>query len=69
MRVLSLSPCFHPDPAANAVILTDLARRLAVAGHRVTVICAMPHYDTNSIWPAYRGKLVRSKSVGGIGIT
>jgi colanic acid biosynthesis glycosyl transferase WcaI len=68
MRLLLLSLYFHPDPAANSVILTDLARRLVSAGHRVTVVCAMPHYDTNAIWPAYRGRLVQHECWEGIDI-
>jgi colanic acid biosynthesis glycosyl transferase WcaI len=65
---LLLSLYFQPDSAANAVIVTDLARRLVAAAHRVTVICALPHYDTNRIWPAYRGKLVQHELWEGIDI-
>ena len=59
MRILLLTLYFAPDPAANAVIMTELAEQLAALGHEVTVVAAFPHYDTNRIWDAYRGKLVQ----------
>ena len=63
MRILLNSLYYHPDPAANSVIMTQLARELSAAGHAITVVCAFPHYDTNRIWPDYRGKMVQ-ESVG-----
>lgn len=69
MRILFLTLYYAPDPAANAVIITRLAEDLQAKGHEVTVICAMPHYDTNCIWPAYRKKLIQhERSTNGIDI-
>lgn len=68
MRILLFSLYFHPDPAANSVIMTQLAQHLAAAGHSLTVICAFPHYDTNRIWPVYRKKLLQHESHHGINI-
>lgn len=57
MRILFLTLYFAPDRAANAVLMTGLAQELAGLGHEVTVVCAVPHYDSNRIWPDYRGKV------------
>lgn len=64
LRILLLTLYFAPDPAANAVIMTELAEQLAALGHEVTVVAAFPHYDTNRIWDAYRGKLVQREQHG-----
>jgi len=68
MRIMIVSLYFHPDRAANAVIMTRLAQELAKLGHKIRVICAMPHYDTNAIWPDYRGKLLQRDKLGDIDI-
>ncbi|HMR68086.1 MAG TPA: glycosyltransferase family 4 protein [Anaerolineae bacterium] len=66
MKILLLSLYFTPDPAANSVIMTELAEELTQLGHQVTVIAAFPHYDTNQIWPTYRGQLVQKDEHQGI---
>lgn len=66
MNILLLSLYFTPDPAANSVIMTELAEELAELGHQVTVVCAFPHYDTNRVWDEYRGKLVQKDRHGSI---
>lgn len=68
MRILLLSMYFAPDPAANSVIMTELAQELTELGHEVTVICAFPHYDQNRIWEDYRGKLYQRDTLGKINI-
>jgi len=68
MNLLLLSLYYHPDPAANAVIITALAQQLAARGHRVTVVCALPHYDRNAIWPAFRGKLLQREQLDGVDV-
>lgn len=57
MRILFLTTYFHPESAANAVLMTLLAEELTRQGHEVTVITGMPHYDANRIRDEYRGKL------------
>lgn len=65
MRILLLSMYFAPDPAANSVIMTELVEQLRDLGHDVTVVTTFPHYDTNRIWPEYRGKLVQRDTHNG----
>lgn len=68
MRILLLTLYFAPDPAANSVIMTELADELVALGHDVTVVTAFPHYDTNRIWDEYRGRLVQHERRGPIDI-
>jgi colanic acid biosynthesis glycosyl transferase WcaI len=44
MRILIVNIYFHPDPTGTGLVITELARDLAVYGHRVTVITSFPHY-------------------------
>jgi colanic acid biosynthesis glycosyl transferase WcaI len=49
MKVLLLNQVFHPDHAATAQHLTDLAIDLTKEGHRVTVIAARSDYNQSEI--------------------
>ena len=68
MRVLLLTLYFRPDLAANAVIMTTLAKELTQMGHHLTIVTSMPHYDRNRIWPEYRGKLYVRESFNGLDV-
>ena len=59
MRILILSTYYAPDMSANAVIIAQLSEDLAAMGHELSIVCAFPHYDTNSIWPKYKRKLLQ----------
>lgn len=58
MRILLLTLYFDPDVAANAVIMTELAEELASRGHQLTVVTAFPHYASNIVSEAYKGKII-----------
>jgi colanic acid biosynthesis glycosyl transferase WcaI len=45
MRIVLLNQCFHPDEAATALYLKDLAAELASRGHEVTVIASNRGYN------------------------
>jgi glycosyltransferase involved in cell wall biosynthesis len=47
MHVLILNQTFHPDTAATAQLMWDLARHLDASGHRVTAITSRHHYGTD----------------------
>ncbi len=51
MHLLFVALNFHPDRLGNAPIITDLAAGLVQRGHRVSVVCAMPHHETGAIDP------------------
>jgi len=64
MRILLLSTYFRPDIAANGVLMSYLAEDLAGMGHKVTVVTTFPHYDTDWVWEAYKGKLFQRDREG-----
>jgi colanic acid biosynthesis glycosyl transferase WcaI len=68
MRILLLSTYFRPESATNAILMTLISEELTRQGHQVTVITGMPHYDNNSVWPEYRGKLWKREQHGEIRI-
>ena len=68
MRILFLSTYFPPDVASTGVIMATLAKEFVAAGHEVTVITSVPHYDTNQVWPEYSKKLVYSERRDGMRI-
>jgi colanic acid biosynthesis glycosyl transferase WcaI len=57
VRILLLTTYFAPDASANGTLMRQLCEELAQLGHSVGVVTSMPHYDTNCIWPEYRGHL------------
>lgn len=53
MKVLLINQFFHPDVAATAQLLTDLAEDLGVAGHQVTVVTGRQAYrDDRDLGPS-----------------
>ena len=47
-HILVLSLVFPPDDVSTAVILGELAADLKAAGHDVTVVTTVPHYNRDS---------------------
>lgn len=47
MRILFINQYYCPDSAATAQMLTDLAERLVLKGHQVTVVCSRKPYSGN----------------------
>ncbi len=68
MKLLLLTLYFHPDVAANAVIMTELAEELVALGHQITVVTAFPHYAGNVIDQRYKGRLIQRETYKGIQI-
>jgi len=66
MDLLFVTLNFHPDRLGNAPIVTGLAQGLARRGHRVRVVCALPHHETGSIAPGYTGRLWQRDLVAGV---
>lgn len=46
MRILILSPFFHPEPISTGKYNSQLASALVDAGHEVEVVCSYPVYPT-----------------------
>ena len=68
MHLTFIALNFHPDRLGNAPIITDLATGLVERGHRVSVVCAMPHHETGFINPTYRGLLWQRDYLQGVEI-
>jgi colanic acid biosynthesis glycosyl transferase WcaI len=62
-NVLILSLVFPPDNVSTAQLMGDVAYDLQVAGHRVTVISTVPHYNRDS---ADEGLTRLERSWGGL---
>lgn len=68
LNILLLSMYYKPDTAATGLLMAELAEELTEMGHKVTVVAAMPHYDTNAVWPEYRGKAIVREKVGNVDV-
>lgn len=55
MKFLILTQYFAPEIGASQVRLGSLCRELAIAGHSVEVVTAMPHHPEGRISRPYRG--------------
>ncbi|MHB2019578.1 MAG: glycosyltransferase family 4 protein [Candidatus Xenobia bacterium] len=54
MRILLINQTFHPDAAATAQLLTDLARDLVAQGHQVAVLTSQRGYvEPDAIYPRH----------------
>ena len=47
-RVLMLTLVYGPDTVSTANMMTDIAQGLKAAGHEVTVLTSMPHYNPSA---------------------
>ena len=68
MRILLLTQYYPPETGAAQNRLSDLARRLSLAGHTVTVLTSMPNYPEGQIFQPYRGRLFCRETTAGIRI-
>jgi colanic acid biosynthesis glycosyl transferase WcaI len=56
LKILVLTQYFAPEIGASQVRLASFCRELAVAGHSVEIVTAMPHHPAGRIFPAYQGR-------------
>jgi len=65
MRILVVSLYYEPDQCqSNGPIIRALCDDWADAGHEVTMLTSFPHYNRDSVWPEYRGRLFQRDRVG-----
>lgn len=64
MKFAILSQYYPPEIGAPQARLSELAVRVAAAGHDVSVLTAMPNYPTGRIYPGYGGLLKRERIAG-----
>jgi glycosyltransferase involved in cell wall biosynthesis len=68
MRILILTQYFPPEAGAAQNRLHDLATRLCLSGHSVTVLTALPSYPKGEIFEEFRGRLAMTENVRGMRI-
>jgi colanic acid biosynthesis glycosyl transferase WcaI len=69
MRILVVSLYYEPDRCqSNGPIIRALCDDWADAGHEVTVLTSFPHYNCDSVWPEYRGRLFQRDRVGKVSV-
>jgi len=59
VRLVVVTPHFAPDTAPTGEIVTRIVEELALRGHEIEVITALPWYREHRIEPGYTGKLTR----------
>jgi glycosyltransferase involved in cell wall biosynthesis len=68
MRLLFLTQFYPPEVGATQNRVSDLAERLARAGHTVTVVTALPNYPKGRIFDGYRKRLWMEDASKGVRI-
>ena len=68
MEYLILTPHYAPDLGPSAPLFTMLCRELANAGHRVTVVSAVPHYPSGKVPQEFRGKFITRTLEDGVNV-
>lgn len=69
MKILVVSLYYDPDKCqSNGPIIRALCEDWAKAGHQVTVLTSFPHYNCESVWPEYRGRLFQRDRVGQVNV-
>lgn len=68
MHILLLTQYYPPEIGAVQNRLSDLAKRLAKAGHCVEVVTALPSYPKGETYEGYRHRMVMTEQDAGIRI-
>ena len=66
MNFVILSSLFHPEPTANAVRMSELAKVLHSAGHRVEVLTGFPYYRNQAPDPEFSGRYIVERQWNGM---
>jgi glycosyltransferase involved in cell wall biosynthesis len=61
-----LTHYFPPEIGAPQIRMFELAKRLAAAGHAVTVVTAFPNYPTGVVHEGYRGRFAMEEHMDGV---
>ncbi|MBK8316672.1 MAG: hypothetical protein IPL01_22740 [Acidobacteria bacterium] len=65
MKVLVISLYYEPDLCqSNGPIIRSICDDLARRVIEVTVLTSFPHYNRDSVWPEFRGRLFQADNVG-----
>jgi colanic acid biosynthesis glycosyl transferase WcaI len=66
MNILVISSYYQPDGGPAAPLFTMLCERLAMRGHKVTVITGVPHYPTGKVPQEFRGRKIERVEESGV---
>lgn len=69
MRILLVSQYFAPERTAAPLRLAPLAAGLARLGHDVQVVCELPSHPEGAVYPGFRGRPIRRRTVDGYRVT
>ncbi len=66
MRILFLTQYYPPETGAAQNRIYDLCERLAMSGHGVTVLTALPNYPQGKIFEKFKGTFIATEEMGAI---
>jgi colanic acid biosynthesis glycosyl transferase WcaI len=66
LHILVIVTFYAPDWGAAALLYTMLCENLVRLGHRVTVLCTVPHYPSGQVQPEFRGRLFSRELRNGV---
>lgn len=67
-HILYLTPYYPPEVGAPQARISEMAKRLVQAGHRVTVLTTRPNYPTGVVPPEYRTGAHDHETIDGVEI-
>ncbi len=62
MKIIVLCPHFEPDTAPTGTVMTRIVGELAVLGHELHVVTALPWYRRHRIEPGWTGRWIRTET-------
>lgn len=68
MRILLMTPHYHPVIAATAYLYQELCECLIHMGHQVTIITGFPRYNVNESSRKYKWKLWMREDINGVDV-
>jgi glycosyltransferase involved in cell wall biosynthesis len=66
LNILLLSRYFPPEIGTAANLFFELARGLAMCGHKVTVLTSFPWYNLDTVPEKYRGRFFMRENIEGV---
>jgi colanic acid biosynthesis glycosyl transferase WcaI len=66
MRIIVVTLLYSPDGGPSAPLFGMLCENLALRGHKVTVIAAVPHYPSGRVPPEFQGRWIQRSCERGV---
>lgn len=68
MNILVIATYYAPDLGPDAALYEMLCEDLAGMGHKITVLCTVPHYPTGRVASDFRGRMVIRECRNGVDV-